>query len=65
MIELVGVLSVERRSVRSVCTKEAVCFVAPLTSSFHWVSNGCGIGNWKRIRRVSFARGIVALALGG
>jgi hypothetical protein len=40
---------VERMWVRSVCTKEAVLSVALLTSSFHWVSNGCGIVNWKRI----------------
>ena len=44
-IESVRMLSVERRSVRSVYTKEAVCFVAPLISSFHWVSNGYAIGN--------------------
>ena len=49
VIELVGVLIVERMWVRSVCTKEAVLSVALLTSSFHWVSNGCGIVNWKRI----------------
>jgi hypothetical protein len=44
-----------------VCTKEAVCSVAPLTSSFHWVSNGRGIGNWKRNERD--VSGIVSLAL--
>ena len=52
VIEMVGVLIAERRWVRSVCTKEVVCSVAPLTSSFHWVSNSCGIRIWKRIERV-------------
>ncbi len=51
VVELVGALIVERRGVRSVCTKEEVCSVAPLTSSFHWVSDGCAIGIWKRIER--------------
>ena len=52
VIELVRVLIVGRGWVRSVCIKEAVCFVAPLTSSFHWANNGCRIENWKRIERV-------------
>ncbi len=52
VIELVRVLIIERRWVRFVCTKETVCFVAPLlTSSFHWARNECGIGNRKRIER--------------
>jgi hypothetical protein len=35
VIEWARVLSVERIWVRLLCTKEAVCYVAPLTSFFH------------------------------
>ncbi len=45
VVEIVGVLIVERRCERSVCSSEVVWSVAPLTASFYWVSNGCGIGN--------------------
>ena len=49
VIELAGVLSVEIRWVRFVCTKDSVCSLAPMTSSFNWANIGCGIGNLKQI----------------
>jgi len=58
-------LSMERRKAMCICTTEAACSVAPLTSSFHWVSNGYGMGNGKRIGRVSSLVGVKGSALGG
>ena len=48
-----------------VCTTEDDFSVAPLTSSFHWVSNGYGVGNRKRIGRDSSVLDVMGLALGG
>ena len=47
------------------CTTEAACCVALPTSSLHWVSNGSGMRNWKRIGRVSSVLDVMGLALGG
>jgi hypothetical protein len=59
----VGVLSVAGRLVRLVRTREAICSLAPLISSAYWFSMGCGMINWKRIKRVSFVFGIMGLTL--
>ena len=59
-----GVLSKERRHVRSACTTKAGCSVVLLTSSFHWISNGRGMENWKRMGRVSSVLDVMGLALG-
>ena len=61
----VGFLNVARSLVRSVCTEWAVASVSPPTSSAHWLSKGCGMGNWNRVVCVCSLLVAVSVAVGG